>query len=111
MLAECTHTHVLTYSRLPIAPIHHMKSIQQGVADQSYKRGKAEKDLIVERMRERRSRRMAGAFVVCLKYDRWALRVSCGGRPELTHLPTIHQRSTGKSYDGDAASGSACAIS
>jgi hypothetical protein len=33
---------------------------KKGVADQSYKKGKAERDMIVERMNERRSRRMAG---------------------------------------------------
>lgn len=36
------------------------------MADQIYKKGKAEKDLIVERMKERRSRRMAGAFLLFL---------------------------------------------
>lgn len=33
------------------------------MADQAYKRGKAEKDMIVERMKERQRRRMAGAVV------------------------------------------------
>ena len=32
----------------------------QGVIDQTYKKGKAEKDLIVERMHARRAARMAG---------------------------------------------------
>lgn len=48
----------------PVSLFHHRGyHLLQGVVDQSYKRGKQEKDMIVERMKERQRRRMAGGWV------------------------------------------------
>ena len=60
----------MRYSLPHPLPVSLPNETPQGVADQAYKRGKAEKDLIVERMKERQRRRMAGAFV-------WYYRVWC----------------------------------